>query len=110
MNSSKNKLNSEIIYNFNYNPNTHNSIQFLEKFYWELKKLFKLFQFPINLFTKIIYYCMPLMHTLVKSFIYIYIYKVVISKRSKTVRRNKPVPKYFILIDKQTKRVLKWYS
>ena len=38
MNNSKNKLNSEIIYNFNYNPNAHNSIPFLEKFYQELKK------------------------------------------------------------------------
>ena len=49
---------------------------------------------------------MPLVHTLVKSFIYIYIYKVVISKRSKMVRRNKSVPKYSILIDKQTKTSL----
>ena len=40
---------------------------FLEKFYWELKKMSKLFQFLIKLFPKMVYYCVPLGHTLVKS-------------------------------------------
>ena len=33
----------------------------------ELKKLPKPFQFPIKLFPKMVYYCVPLGHTLVKS-------------------------------------------
>ena len=39
---------------------------FLEKFYRELQKLSKVFQFSINFFKKMVYYCI---HTLVKSFI-----------------------------------------
>ena len=46
---------------------------FLEKFYQKFKKLLKLFQFPIKIFPKMVYYYVPLGHTLVKS-IYIYIY------------------------------------
>jgi len=42
---------------------------FLEKFYRELKKLLKLFQFLIKLFPKMVCYCVSLGHTLVKSLI-----------------------------------------
>ena len=45
---------------------------FFEKFYWELKKLTKLFQFPINFFLELVYYCVPLEDTLVKSILYLY--------------------------------------
>ena len=48
---------------------------FLEKFYQKFKKLLKLFQFPIKIFPKMVYYYVPLGHTLVKS-IYIYIYRL----------------------------------
>ena len=40
---------------------------FLEKFYWA-----KLFQFPINFFPELVYYCVPLEDTLVKSILYLY--------------------------------------
>ena len=46
---------------------------FLKKFYRELKKLSKLFQFSIKLFSKMVYYCVPLGHTLVK-YIYFFIF------------------------------------
>ena len=39
---------------------------FLEKIYRELKKLSKLFQISIKLYWKMVYYCVPLGHTIVK--------------------------------------------
>ena len=45
---------------------------FLEKFYRKLKKLSKLFQFPIKLFSKMVYYCVPLGHMLVKYFYFLF--------------------------------------
>ena len=38
----------------------------------EIKKVVKTFSISDKLFPKLVYYCVPLGHTLVKSFIYLY--------------------------------------
>ena len=59
---------------------------FLEKFYWALKKLSKLFQFQIKHFLKMVYSYVPLEHTLVKSIKEFKLWAILKRERQRWVR------------------------